>query len=449
MNTGVHSFWSHFKSSILQKRGNEGFLRPWLDAVISAEIEKQDEQYYCKLQTPSELHKKYIQDNILQDLLDYLAQSLNKPCQVQFEVIPQLPSKIESSIEKPLTKQVSKPSPFNSEYVFENFIVGSGNEFAHGASIATVNNTKEFNPLFIYGPSGLGKTHLLNAIGQKALEINKRSKIIYISAERFLNECVLAIQKREMLQFRKKYRGQCDFLLVDDIQMIAKGEKVQEEFFHTFNDLYNNGSKIVLCCDKSPSSIPGLANRMRTRFEGGLIVDISYPDLETRLAIIKHKADRKKLFLSKETLLKIAQTCQNSVREIEGVLNKIKMMSDLCRGGLSSPQIKSILKDVCPRELKVEDVQKKVAEKFQLSLEEMKSPTRKKHIVTARQTAMYLIKKHFKKSLNDIGILFNKKDHTTVLNSIKKVEKLLVEDPGFKALFEDLNRDIHKYKLKD
>ena len=447
MHAEVSSFWSFFKSSLLKKRGNESFLRTWLDSVVSAQIEKTGDSYCCKIQTPSAFHKKYIQENVLKDLEDYLNQFLKRPCDVEFEVIPHLPLVTKNQVFEPQDRLKDKKRHFNSEYIFENFIVGSSNEFAYSAAVAAANKSDEFNPLFIYGPSGLGKTHLLNAIGQKALDINDTSKVVYLSAERFLNECVMAIQKREMDKFRKKYRSPCDFLLVDDIQMIAKGEKVQEEFFHTFNDLCNQGTKIVFCCDKQPSSIPKLEDRMRTRFEGGLIVDISYPDLETRLAIIKHKSKRKKLFLSKDTLLKIAKSCQNSIRETEGVLNKIKMMSDLYKEGLSAAHIQNILKDVSSRDLSVEDIQKIVAEKFLLSVEDLKSPTRKKNIVTARQTAMYLIRKHFKKPLSDIGYLFNKKDHTTVLNSIKKVESLLAKDPDFKRKFEDLNIDIHKSRL--
>lgn len=451
MHQNPSSFWSHFKTSVLKEQSQKSYLQPWLDSIISARVQKRGDSYYCTLQTPTELHKKRFQDFFLKDLNSYLSFRLNKPCAVEFEIIPQLPQKTQescfsepSSVQKP-----SKNSVFCEDYIFENFIVGSSNEFAYSASLAITKGALECNPLFIYGPSGLGKTHLLNAIAQKVLAENAEAKILYLSAERFLNECVMSIQKREMEKFRKKYRSRYDFLLVDDIQMIAKGEKVQEEFFHTFNELYANGTRIVFCCDQNPSSIVSLENRMRTRFEGGLIVDISYPDLETRLAIVKQKSQKKKIFLSQETLLQIATKCQNSIREIEGVLNKIKMMSELYKGGLSSSQVQKILEEVSPRELKIEDIQQKVCQRFSLTLEEMKSPTRKKNIVLARQTAMYLIRKYFRKSLTDIGLIFNKKDHTTVLNSIKKVEKEKLKNKDFKLLLEEINRDIHRYKIQN
>ncbi len=445
MKTEVHPFWSNFKSSLLKKKGQDSVLKTWLESVISAQLEKKEEAYLFTVQTPSEFHKKWLQENLLEELVASLKMFYKKPCRVQFEITPYLPFKTKRmGLEKPLPS-FEKPNLFNPEYLFENFIVGSHNEFAHGACLEIVKNTQSFNPLFIYGPSGLGKTHLLNAIGQKILKDNPQTKIRYLSAERFLNECIQSIQKREMPLFRKKYRNNCDVLLIDDIQMIAKGEAVQEEFFHTFNELQNHGARIVLCCDRTPCHIHRLEERVKTRFEGGLIADIFYPDMETRLAIIKYKLNKKGLFLSEELSSQVAQTCKNSVREIEGVLNKIKMMSELHGGALSSSHLQNILKDIAQPALTAEEIQKMVSKSFNLPVEDLKSPTRKKNIVIARQTAMYFIKKYLKKSLSDIGFLFHKKDHTTVINSIKKVEKLKSESLEFKRLFKHIDNDIHKY----
>ena len=446
LKTEVHPFWSNFKDSLLKKKNQDSFLKTWLESIVSTQLEKKEEGYLFTIQAPSELHKKWVQENLLEEIKSSLEVFCKLPCKVCFEIIPQLPFKTK---ELNLKKTSPAPEPpshfFNPEYLFENFIVGSHNEFAYSACLEIVKNTRAFNPLFIYGPSGLGKTHLLNAIGQKILQGNPSTKIRYLSAERFLNECVQSIQKREMPFFRKKYRNNCDVLLIDDIQMIAKGEAVQEEFFHTFNDLQSHGARIVLCCDKAPGHINRLEERVKTRLEGGLIADIFYPDIETRLAIVKYKSKKKELFLSEDLCFQVASTCKNSVREIEGVLNKIKMMSELHGGGLSSDHLQNILKDIAQPALTVEDIQKKVSESFNLSIEDLKSQTRKKHIVIARQTAMYFIKKYMKKSLSDIGNLFHRKDHTTVINSIKKVEKLKLEDVEFKRLFKNIDNDIHKY----
>ena len=319
------------------------------------------------------------------------------------------------------------------------------NNLAYGASkaITKYNKTDEpFNPLFIYSPSGLGKTHLLNAIGHEELKTKPQSRIIYMSAERFLNEYIRALQNKKMEQFRKKFRNNCDLLLIDDIQIIARGKEVQEEFFHTFNELYDRKIQVVVCCDQAPGYVPRLEERIRTRLEGGLMVDISFPDEETRTAILKSKVEERGLFLSPQGLNQISSVCKRSIREMEGVLNKIKIMTELHEGSLSLKEIENILKNF-QKELTVEEIQKKAAKGFGISIEELKSPSRKKHIVTARQTAMYLIRIHLRKSLNDISLVFKKKDHTTVINSLKKVEKLKTTDKEFKGILEVLQREIH------
>ena len=246
-----------------------------------------------------------------------------------------------------------------------------------------------------------------------------------------------------MEAFRKKFRGNCQLLLIDDIQIIAKGKEVQEEFFHTFNELYSQKIQVVACSDQSPEQIPFLQERIKTRLSGGLMVDISYPEKETRMAILKDKLNKKKLYLSRESSELIASSCKKSIREIEGILNKIKIMAELHEGRVSLSEINKILKSV-KRALSMEEIQKKVCHTFNLSYEELRSSSRKKHIVQARQTAMYLIRLYLKKSLTEISVAFDKKDHTTALNSIKKVEKLKLEDPDFKRLLETLQKDIHR-----
>ena len=334
---------------------------------------------------------------------------------------------------------------FNSEYTFESFIVGKSNEFAYGACLSVGKLEKRFNPLFICGPSGLGKTHLLNAIGQQIQKQTPQARILYLSAERFLNECIQSIQNKKMASFQEKYRKNVDVLLMDDIQMIAKGHAVQEEFFHTFNDLHHRKVQVVVCCDKFPSQIPKLEERIRTRLDGGLVVDISYPDMETRLAILRYKMDKKNLLISEKLLLKIASSCGQSVREMEGVLNRIKMMGDLHKKGLSQEHIEQILEPLITQECTPENIQEQVAKAFRISIEDLKGKDRTKNIVVARQTAMFLIKTLLRKSLNDIGYLFGGRDHSTVINSLKKVEKMQAQDPSFKRLLDTLHREIHNF----
>ena len=444
MESKAIAFWLDFKDHFLKQKRNDQVCKSWLEPIIPSKIEKRGSDFRLTLQTPSDLHKKWLQDNLLEDIYKHLHRFYKGICKIHLEVAPGLPFS-----NKPLTVKshsISKQNIFfNPDYNFDNFIIGKNNHLAYGASLAITkpkNDEKCFNPLFIYGHSGLGKTHLLNAIGQKTLENQPQSRMLYLSAERFLNEYISALQNKQMDSFRKKFRKNCDLFLMDDIQIIAKGKGIQEEFFHTFNDLYNQKAQIVVCCDQSPNSIPHLEERIKTRLEGGLMVDIFYPDRETRLAILKNKTKQRGLFLSSQSMEQIAQTCKGSIREMEGVLNKIKIMTELHEGSLSLKEIEKILKQI-ERELTVEEIQKKTAKAFGISVEELKSPSRKKHIVTTRQAAMYLIRKNLKKPLNDISLAFGKKDHTTVLNSLKKVEKLKSKDREFKQLLELLQREIH------
>ena len=444
METKMDSFWLNFKTLFLKQKKNSQICKSWLDPIIPSKMEKKGKELYLTLTIPSDLHKKWLQENLLEDLHRHCHQRYDEIFQIQLEVakIPHLPFQKLSQTEPP--KQ--KAPYFNPDFVFGNFIVGKHNSLAYGASqsiTGSAENTAGFNPLFIYGPSGLGKTHLLNAIGQQQLKIQPESQIVYLSAERFLNEYITALQNKQMEKFRKKFRKNCDLLLMDDIQIIAKGRGIQEEFFHTFNELNSKKAQVdMICCDQAPGSIPHLEDRIKTRMEGGLMVDISYPNKETRIAILKSKMERKGLFLSTEAIQKIIHTCKRSIRELEGVLNKIKIMTELYERDLSLKDIEKILKGL-QKELTMEEIEKKVSKHFCLCAKDLKSPSRKKHIVTARQTAMYLIREHLKKSLNDIKLHFNKKDHTTVLNSIKKVENLKLKNKDFKRQLEVLNTEIH------
>ena len=436
--------WLGFKTYFLRDQKEEGLYKHWLESVQVLKIEKKNQKLRLILQAPSDLHRKWIQEKLLESLKNYTEQFLKHSCEIDLKTSPKLPF----SQQKKLFIETSQDPPshlFNPPYNFDNFIVGKNNELAFSASLAVARSERagqNLNPLFIYSPSGLGKTHLLNAIGQETQKNFPKKQIIYLSAERFLNEYISSLQNKKMPAFRKKFRNHCQLLLIDDIQIISRGKEVQEEFFHTFNELYSQKIQVVACSDQSPKQIPLLQERIKTRLEGGLMLDISYPDKETRIAIVKDKLNKMGLLLSQESLELISHTCKKSIREIEGILNKIKIMTELHEGRLSFSEIKEILKNV-KKELSVEEIQKRVSHAFKLEPRDLKSASRKKHIVRARQSAMYLIRKYLRKPLSDISLAFDKKDHTTVLNSIKKVEKLKLEDNDFKRVLEALQKDIH------
>ena len=448
------SLWTELKRNLLSRRKDDRVFQSWLDSIQLEDLEESGREVFLTLQIPSDLHKKWVQDNIMKDILRQVARRYQKPCGIRFKTeVPKLPvpRRFQSFSGQALPGQKiqgvrkTKNVFFNSEYTFQSFIVGKNNEFAHGACLSIARREKSFNPLFICGPSGLGKTHLLNAIGQEIQKKSPQARILYLSAERFLNECIQSIQNKKMARFREKYRKNVDVLLMDDIQMIAKGHAVQEEFFHTFNELFNKKIPVVVCCDKFPSQIPGLEERIRTRLSGGLAVDISFPDMETRLAILRDKTGRKNLFLSEKSLLKIAGSSCRSVREMEGILNKIKMMEDLHRGALPPEYMEKILKSLSPPRPKPEEIQRQTAKAFHISREDLLGRSRTKNIVRARQTAMFLVKNSLKKSLSDVGRLFGGRDHTTVINSLKKVEELKEKDPAFKKVLDTLYREIHSF----
>ena len=440
------SLWTELKRDLLSHNRNSSVFQSWLNSIHPVSLEENQREILFTLQIPSDLHKRWIQDNVLKDLTRQITHRYQKPCGIQLKVtVPDLP--VPLHLRKIQGVKKTHNVFFNSEYTFKSFIVGKNNEFAYGACLSIANQENRFNPLFICGPSGLGKTHLLNAIGQEIQKKMPRARILYLSAERFLNECIQSIQNKKMAAFQEKYRKSVDILLMDDIQMIAKGCAVQEEFFHTFNELYHRKVQVVVCCDKFPNQIPNLEERIRTRLDGGLVVDISYPDMETKLAILRYKMDQKNLLLSEKFLLKIASSCGKSVREMEGVLNRIKMMEDLHKEDLSSKHIEQVLKSLTPQECTPEDIQKQVAKAFSVCVEDLQGKNRTKNIVTARQTAMFLIKTLLRKSLNDVGRLFGGRDHTTVINSIRKVEKLRREDPVFKRTLDNLHREIHSFSL--
>jgi len=346
----------------------------------------------------------------------------------------------------PIAEGATNETPFashthqlNQKFCFENFVVGSCNQFAHAAARAVSQNpSRSYNPLFLYGGVGMGKTHLMHAIGTSLLERYPSIRIVYTSSERFMNEMIACIKSDRMPAFHRYYRS-ADVLLVDDVQVLAGKERTQEEFFHTFNELYENQKQIVLSSDSAPKHTSGLVERLRSRFEWGLMVDIQPPDLETKMAILDRKAELEGVTLPEDVRVHIATKTRSNVRELEGALVKLMAYSSVTGEAITLAMAQQVLKHLIPnqdRRVNMDSVLRAVAEKFQLQPSQLKQKTNAKNISYPRQIAMYLIKELTPSSLPEIGRMFGGKHHTTVLHSVHKIELLRQKDA-------DLNRLIH------
>lgn len=354
-------------------------------------------------------------------------------------------------------KESLKPSfsnPVNGEnlnqnYTFENLVVGKNNELAAAAGKAIVNNPgKAYNPLFIYGGVGLGKTHLIQAIGNEIVKKLPKKKVLYVTCEKFSEDYINFIQEgkdRNLLKFKNKYRN-VDVLIIDDIQFLSGRERFQEEFFHTFNVLYQQDRQIILTSDKTPKALPKIEGRITSRFEAGMIADITFPDFDTRIAILKRKIEEKSFSLSEEIINYIAQNTQHSVRELEVALNKIIVHTQLGNPCSSLEEVKAILKPLFCSPLKkaisIKKVLKTVSEFYEIKLENLLSESRKKNIVFPRQIAMYLLKKEGNFSYTNIGEEFGGKDHTTIIYAYEKIKKELEQNERLQEEIEILKQKI-------
>lgn len=330
----------------------------------------------------------------------------------------------------------------NPKYTFEKFVVGSSNQFAHAASLAAAETPgKTYNPLFIYGGVGLGKTHLMHAIGHSIKQRNKHLRVSYITSEKFMNDLINAIRYDKTQSFRERYRS-IDVLLMDDVQFMAGKERTQEEFFHTFNTLHNDQKQIVITSDCPPRDIPTLQERLHSRFEWGLIADIEPPDLETKVAILKRKADLDGIFLSDEIAIFIASKVRSNVRELEGSLVRLVAISSM-RGipiskMLAQDAMKNIIDSERPEGLTMERIARTVASHYKLTVEELKSKNNARAISQPRQVAMYLCKRLTKASYPEVGREFGGKHHTTVMHSFEKIDGMTKEDRNFHKTVSDL-----------
>lgn len=334
----------------------------------------------------------------------------------------------------------------NSRYVFDEFVVGNSNRLAHAAALAVADRpARVYNPLFIYGGAGLGKTHLVQAIGHAVIEKHKGVRISYVSAEGFMNDLIQAIRSGITHEFKDRYRN-IDILLIDDIQFLAGKESTQEEFFFTFNALHNANKQIVVTSDRPPKEIPTLEERLRSRFEWGLITDIQAPDIETRIAILRKKVEKEQMQIPDDVLQLIAESIRSNIRELEGSLIKLLACSSLtCQEinvDMAREVLRDLVKDAGPRKVSVQTIQKAVAQHFDIPLDSLKAKTRIARVVLARQVAIHLTRTMTDLPLVQIGKRFGGRDHSTVLHACKKVKRAMEVDPGLKRKIQTIQEEL-------
>jgi len=349
---------------------------------------------------------------------------------------------------RPEVPPLNRHPQLNPKHTFAEFVVGSGNQFAHAAALAVANQPGEkYNPLFIYGGVGLGKTHLVSAIGHQIWQADRNRKVLFMSAEHFMNELINSIRRDKTAEFREKFR-RVDTLILDDVQFLAGRDRTQEEFFHTFNSLHSERHQIVLTSDKVPKDIQGLEDRLRNRFEWGLIADISPPDLETRIAIIQKKAVQEKLRLPSDVVLYIAQNVSTNVRELEGCLTRLTALVSLNHSEITLEFARSALHDLIRRQDQkpdVESIQRTVSDSFHVRLADLKSKKRTQHIAFCRQVAMYLCRKLTDSSFPVIGDYFDR-DHSTVIHAYNLIARRMSSDSAFRMSIEKIERELKQVR---
>ncbi|WP_374189076.1 chromosomal replication initiator protein DnaA, partial [Alloiococcus otitis] len=443
--TDKQELWSFIRDKFQDSLAKISF-DAWINSADLIDIS----QDTVTIQVQSTLHKDYWENNLTNQTVQYLYEYFGKEMTPRFVTEDENQAQMDQS-QLESQKQDSrppafKPSSLNDKYTFETFVIGKGNQMAHAAALVVSEEPGTiYNPLFFYGGVGLGKTHLMHAIGHQYLQLNPQANVKYVTSENFANDFINSIQDRTQESFRQEYRN-VDLLLVDDIQFFADKEGTQEEFFHTFNELYDKRKQIVLTSDRLPNEIPKLQERLVSRFAWGLSVDITPPDLETRIAILRKKANAERLEIPDETLSYIAGQIDSNIRELEGALVRVQAFSAIQQSdittSLAADALKSMVKVDKKENLSIPTIQQKVCKHFGITLAEMKGKKRTKHIVIPRQVAMYLSREYTTSSLPKIGKEFGGKDHTTVIHAHEKIQKLMKEDPDLKQDIADLEKQL-------
>ncbi len=409
-----------------------------------------------RIGVPSKLAKDWLEDRFAGLIQETLQAVTGNEVEVDF-VVSQMGSRTSVLDEPPPPGLIEEPTPeeptpvamtdLNEKFKFSTFVVGNNSRFAHAAAKAVADAPGEhYNPLFLYGGVGLGKTHLMHAIGHEVKRTWPKKRVCYMTSEQFMNEVIASIQTGHMAEFRNKYRT-VDVLLIDDIQFLAGKDRTKEEFFHTFNALHEINKQIVISSDRPPKEIPSLEDRLRSRFEQGLLADIQPPDFETRLAILKSKVGANGALVSEEVLTFIAHKVQKNIRELEGALTRVLAFASIHQRQIDEDVAAQLLSDLIPagarKPITIERIQHTVCDYYQVSLEDMKGKRRDKHIVFPRQVAMFLVREETPSSLPVIGQAFGGRDHTTALHSIDKIANELKEDERLRYDVQNLREKLY------
>ena len=452
MDSGMNKLWQDTLEQ-LESNLNPQHFNTWIKPLKLVKLD----QDIIVIEVPNRFILDWIRDNYARLIKDILADLSAVNYSLQFEVAgledkPTLPQPRKAATQVAERKDSSLPANeqqnglnLNRKYTFDEFVSGSSNQFACAAALAVANNpATTYNPLFIYGGVGLGKTHLVNAIGNFVLKKSPGTRICYYTSEKFMNELINSLRYNRMDEFRNKFRSM-DILLIDDIQFIAGKERTQEEFFHTFNALYESHKQIVVTSDKFPKEIPGLEDRLRSRFEWGLIADIQTPDIETKQAILEMKAEQNNIDLPEDVASFLANSVCSNVRELEGYLIRIGAYASLTSTPINLQMARDVLKDILiekNKELSIEEILKRVSAHFNVKISDIKSSRRHKAIVLPRQVAMYLARTLTSASYPEIGEKFGGKDHSTIIHAINKIEKLALEDYSLRNNLESLKKSL-------
>lgn len=439
----IEKIWEKSLSKIAKEVGDSTFDL-WFKPIKPIQLKDKT----VTIEIPNRFFRDWIEDYYPTIIAEAIEGILGHPVAVKYKTAEKEDvalRRMDSKFENRRTKLASRGIYLNPRYTFDTFVVGPSNQFAHAAAKRVGENPGyAYNPLFIYGGVGLGKTHIINAIGNDIVDKNPGMIVCYVPAEQFTNEVISAIRHEKMGEFKEKYRN-VDVLLVDDIQFIAGKTTTQEEFFHTFNSLYEKQRQIVVSSDRLPMEIADITDRLRSRFSMGLIADIQPPEIETKVAIIYKKADAEKLSINDEVAYFIATRVKSNIRELEGCLIKLGAHASLTGMPIDINMAKNVLKDLISEDDKpitVETIQKAVSEYFGIKTQELKTKKRTKEVANARQIAMYIAKQHTNLSLSEIGRCFGGKDHATVIYACKQIEDRRGRDENLNKSIENINKKL-------
>jgi chromosomal replication initiator protein len=440
--------WNQALIEVKERIGKQNY-DTWIKPIRFAARNKSE----IKLEVPNKFFRDWLTEHYLTQIEDIVSSLAKDSVKVVFEVNEKLEGRVivdrSSKKEEKDRERQERNANLIPKYTFDNFVIGASNQFAHAACVAVANQPGDhYNPLFIYGGVGLGKTHLVNAIGHHSVTQRPGLKVAYLSSESFMNELIASLRRDRMDEFKRKFRN-VDILILDDVQFIAGKERTQEEFFHTFNSLYDSHKQIVITSDKFPKEIPGIEDRLRNRFEWGLIADIQPPDMETRVAILQKKAEVEGVQLPHDVAIFLASNIDSNVRELEGSLTRLGAFASLTKATITVDLTKELLRNTlkgAQREITVENIQKTICDYYNIRLGDLKAKRRTQNIALPRQVAMYLCRKYTETSFPAIGDKFGGRDHSTVIHASKTIERKIKEDPHMQKTIEKLEKNLNLRK---